>query len=723
MKRMLFVFIPLLFAACVNDVEFAEKGGIAGIVTDKTVGEPIGNVEVTLTPSGNRTITGSDGAFQFSDLEEGNYTISITKDGYKTETTSVVVFSGKTSECHLLIERRPAVITADREVLEFGEQNGVTQLSVSIVNPGYSNLEWSVTWDSSIKWILAVEGPDGQSGGVLGYGKTASLIVRIDRDALNNGYNEAVIVIWSDNGRSELKVTATGADRRAAVTTVLPATNVDTQSATLHAEVLSVGSPEYFERGFVISKSSIPEDDVTGTYQKVSAQMNENTTYSVDVTGLEKGVQYYVRAYAKNDIGFKYSSNEVDFTTIGAITSVSTKPVSNIDPIGGTALFQGYINVAGSPSYTEKGFVYNTTGEPTVNDKKVKVSGNAVGEYSYTCAELAQESTFYVRAYAIQLGKVYYGTTVSFNTNTSTTSVSTSAATDVTTSSATLNGAIVEEGLPVYVEKGFCYGTSYTPTIKNNKIVVSGTGEGNYSSTINGLNYNTTYYYRAYAIQNGEPLYGPVVSFTTTFVKTVVETKNTIKDITYDSAKLYYQLTNLGDPKCTQVGICYSTSSSPTVGSNAVYGLVNFTLQQSSEITGLRESTTYYYRAFAIQDGQTIYGATLSFKTGTRPSVSTRSASNLSNPYGFMNNWSVELNGYVNSVGDPKITQKGFKYSYNGDPEDAGSSSATVSGSSTGAYTTTLTGLRSNTTYYVRAFVKNSLGTEYGSLITFTTGD
>ena len=217
-------------------------------------------------------------------------------------------------------------------------------------------------------------------------------------------------------------------------------------------------------------------------------------------------------------------------------------------------------------------------------------------------------------------------------------------------------------------------------------------------------------------------MYGPVVSFMTTFVKTVVETKSTINDITYDSAKLYYQLTNLGDPRCTQVGICYSTSSSPTVGSNSVYGSANLTYQQSENITGLRESTTYYYRAFAIQDGQTVYGATLSFKTGTRPSVSTRAASNLSNPYGMVNYWSVELNGYVNSVGDPKITQKGFKYSYNGDPEDSGTS-ATVSGSSTGAYTKTLTGLRSNTTYYVRAFVKNSIGTEYGSLITFTTGN
>ena len=80
------------------------------------------------------------------------------------------------------------------------------------------------------------------------------------------------------------------------------------------------------------------------------------------------------------------------------------------------------------------------------------------------------------------------------------------------------------------------------------------------------------------------------------------------------------------------------------------------------------------------------------------------------------------LNGKVNSIGNPTINGRGFKYSKNGDPESAGTT-VSASGSSAGNYSASLSQLDSNTTYYVRAYVKNSLGYEYGELITFTTGN
>ena len=257
MKKLLFGIVALLLAAsCAQEAVTVELGGISGVVADKTTGEPVGSVSLTLSPGGAKTVTGSDGAFLFADLEAGSYTIDLEKEGYKRESTSVVVFEGKQTDAHLLIERMPAVITADRDVLDFGDNASVTQLSVSIVNPGYLDLHWSVSWDTQIQWIREIVGPDGKSDGTLAFGKTASLVIRIDRDLLANGYNEAIVVIWSDNGRSELKVAATGADRRMALTNVLPVTEFDMTSAVLKAKMESVGSPEYEERGFVLSTSS-----------------------------------------------------------------------------------------------------------------------------------------------------------------------------------------------------------------------------------------------------------------------------------------------------------------------------------------------------------------------------------------------------------------------------------------------------------------------------------
>lgn len=825
LKGLFYLLATVCFAcSCTDNIEEPKNtGGITGVVADKTTGDPISTVSLNLSPGGKKTVTGSDGSFQFTELDAGSYTIDLEKEGYKKESSSVVVFEGKQTESHLLLERVASVIKADRDVLDFGDNAGVTQLSVSIVNSGFLDLHWSVSWDSQVKWIREVLGPDGKSEGTLGFGKTASLVIRIDRDALANGYNETVIVIWSDNGRSELKVTATGADRRMATTNVWPVTDIQTTSATLNAEVTSKGSPEYTERGFVISTSTIDaEADIAGL-RKVSVALNSELKYSATVNELSKGVRYYVRAYAINAIGTKLSTNQVDFTTIETITSVKTLDYSALDVINGTVQFNGQIEVAGQPVYTEKGFVYNTSGEPTIdNGTKVTVSGNGSGEYSYSCAGLSSQTTYYVRAYAIQNNAVIYGTTINFSTNqdatevktsgatsiTATsatlngsvtkagipeftergfcysksntspelsdtkkvvtgnttgnysatidglsynttyyyrayamqngkpvyggvvsftteftkTEVTTSGATNVTPSSATLNGAISKKGSPTYTEKGFCYSTSSSPTINDTKVTVSGTGEGNYSTNISGLSYNTAYYYRAYAIQDGEPVYGKVIYFKSGYTETVVETNSNVTNIKYDQATLGFAVRIVGEPACTEAGICYGTSSTPTTNSNKVTGTANATFNQSKTITGLDEGTTYYFRAYAIQDGYPVYGTIFSFKTAERPSVSTSSASNLQNPYGMMNMWQIQLNGRVNSAGNPSITGRGFKYSASGDPESSGTT-VSASGSSTGNFSASLSGLKSNTTYYVRAYVKNSLGYVYGNLITFTTGN
>lgn len=628
MKKISIVIGVLLMAlSCGRNVKESGEnyGSIIGIVADKTTGEPVGTVSLTLSPGGAMTVTGSDGSFKFPDLNPGSYTIELEKDGYKQESSSIVVSEGKQTEFHLLIERIPAIISADRDVLDFGDNAGVTQLSVSIVNPGYLDLHWSVTWDNQVKWIREIIGPDGKTEGTLGFGKTASLIVRIDREALSNGYNEAVVVIWSDNGRSELKVTANGADRRTATTNVLPVSDILMNSASLHAEVLSKGSPEYVERGFVLSKSSIATDSSIEGLDVISAPMSTDMVYSADVSNLDNGTHYYVRAYAKNDIGVELSSNQEEFTTIGAWTEVKTQDVSSLDVVAGTVQFNGEIAVEGDPKYIEKGFVYNYSGEPTTDDIKVTVPSNGVGAYSYSCAGLESQRTWYVRAYAIQGEKTFYGSTVNFNTNQSDTEVSTSAASSVTSSSATLNGSIAKEGSPAYTERGFCYGTSENPTINDNTVSQKVSGVGNWSSNISSLKSGTTYYVRAYAMQNGKPVYANQVSFST-HTDPVVETKDIIELHKVDmGGGLYYQwkvtfngeVTNVGNPAYVTKGFVYGTSSEPRVGSDTsmtVPGTEAGTY--SAAVSNLSDMKTYYVRAWVKKsDGKYEYGNAISFNT------------------------------------------------------------------------------------------------------------
>jgi len=95
--------------------------------------------------------------------------------------------------------------------------------------------------------------------------------------------------------------------------------------------------------------------------------------------------------------------------------------------------------------------------------------------------------------------------------------LTTEAATDITETSATLNGviSIVSENcdVPNNTEQGFVYSTEIQPTLEDTQVNVNGT---NISTTIEDLEPNTTYYVRAFLTNNFGDFYGDEVSFTTT---------------------------------------------------------------------------------------------------------------------------------------------------------------------------------------------------------------
>jgi len=75
--------------------------------------------------------------------------------------------------------------------------------------------------------------------------------------------------------------------------------------------------------------------------------------------------------------------------------------------------------------------------------------------------------------------------------------------------------------------------------------------------------------------------------------------------------------------------------------------------------------------------------------------------------------------GLVNSEGYGTVTIRGVCWSTSENPTV--SNSRTTDGSGSGTFTSNITGLTPNTTYYVRAYAINSVGTAYGEEISFTT--
>jgi len=76
--------------------------------------------------------------------------------------------------------------------------------------------------------------------------------------------------------------------------------------------------------------------------------------------------------------------------------------------------------------------------------------------------------------------------------------------------------------------------------------------------------------------------------------------------------------------------------------------------------------------------------------------------------------------GDITNDGGASITAKGVVWSTSQNPTVA-LSTKTTDGNGLGSFISNLTGLSSGTTYYVRAYATNSVGTSYGTQISFTT--
>lgn len=191
-------------------------------------------------------------------------------------------------------------------------------------------------------------------------------------------------------------------------------------------------------------------------------------------------------------------------------------------------------------------------------------------------------------------------------------------------------------------------------------------------------------------------------------------TTGEVTDITSTSATASGTVTTEGGTILTAVGVCWSTETAPTIeGEHTDEGAL--TGDFTSALTGLQRNTTYYVRAYATDgEGDTIYGDEVSFTTlPEMPAVTTAEVTEI----GIT---AATAGGEVTDDGGTTVDECGVCWSTEATPTIEGDhAAATTPG--TGAFTVELAGLTQATTYYVRAYVTNSVGTAYGDEVTFTT--
>jgi len=290
--------------------------------------------------------------------------------------------------------------------------------------------------------------------------------------------------------------------------------------------------------------------------------------------------------------------------------------------------------------------------------------------------------------------------------------VSTTIATNVTGGTAVSGGTVTDDGGASLTARGICWGTRSNPTL-DDSIRVVGQEVGTYTSNINYLQPNTTYFVRAFATNSVGTAYGKAISFKTINLPSV-STIATVSNIAGTSAISGGNILDDGGQPVIARGVCWSTSTNPTINDAKTIdgtGVGSY----ASNISGLIANTTYFVCAYATSSVGTAYGNVIGFSTGKMAKVTTNSV------FSNITATSAVCGGMVTSDGGETVVSRGVCWSTN--PSPTIDDNKTNDGMYIGSFSSTLNGLSGNTNYYVRAYATTSAGVAYGEERTVKTQD
>jgi len=403
----------------------------------------------------------------------------------------------------------------------------------------------------------------------------------------------------------------------------------------------------------------------------------------------------------------KDQENLVDFEATEVINVTESSATINAD-----------LKSSGNENVLFRGICIAMQTNPTINDIKYEEQGNVLGQYNAKFDNLQYNSKYYARPYLTTDSKTIYGNELTFTTKTiSVPTLTTKDVSEITQNNAIFNGKIENDGSSKILSKGFYYSkTNPIPEVKDLKIEITGNLE--FSSTVSSLESNTTYYVRAFASNLAGTAYGQVVTFkTSSFVLPTVST-SVATSILETSVIVGGTVLNEGSNPVTQRGVCYDEFfPEPSLELFSKYtkdgvGLGGFT----TSLTNLKPFKGYYVRAYAISASGVVYGETIWVKTigGDKPTVTASGGVNGLRAYATVT---------VTKQGSDNITAINVKC-FDMDGNNVGKVVSGGGWSSVNVFAPVnfeISGLSSNTKYYIVGYATNGVGTGASERVYFTT--
>lgn len=332
--------------------------------------------------------------------------------------------------------------------------------------------------------------------------------------------------------------------------TTIEVTNVTNSSAEVVCDITDDGGADVTTRGVCWSTQEIPTIEADNTI----SSGNGIGSYNVVIDRLTSSVTYYVRAYAINSEGTSYGETKV-FTTKKTIDTptIQTNLVYGITST--SAICGGNVISDGGTEVTSRGVCWSTAENPTFDSDFSAGCGSGIGKFETEINNLTPNTTYYLRAYAVNAEGTSYGVTVVFTTNNSVGKpvVKTNEVSDITGTTVKCGGNVISDGGSEVTSRGVCWSKINSPTVEDGLSMGGGSGVGIFEIELSDLEPNTKYYVRAYAINNKGISYGEEVTFTT--VDEVPPTSGTING---------HDWIDLGLASGTKWATCNVGATSPT---------------------------------------------------------------------------------------------------------------------------------------------------------------
>ena len=285
--------------------------------------------------------------------------------------------------------------------------------------------------------------------------------------------------------------------------------NITTNGATIISSINSPSDASILEKGVCYS-TSVLQPTIESEH---IIDSSEGNNISVELKDLIEGRQYYVRAYAISRDGTFYSV-AAEFSTVQHYLP-TVEELAEVEVNDDNATMEARLTDNGGMSITECGFCGDSSpAEPDITRHKKAVATLKDGVFQAQLTGLTYNTSYHVRAYAVNGKGVGYSAYVIIKTRSSAkATIVNMTARNPSPSTLDVSATISADGGAEITERGFVYSSKGTPSVEEceKKIVMKGT-VGEIGTTLTGLTGYSNYSIRAYAINKNGTAYSNTVT-------------------------------------------------------------------------------------------------------------------------------------------------------------------------------------------------------------------